>query len=224
MAAIELSASSTNPLELDMLREANHRIANHLSLIVGMVHQQASSVAHGPATLTRDQVRELLQETAGKIVSVSHLHRHLAGRADTYTIELSDYLLDNATSLISSLGLSARARVVHQLERGCSVTADQAQAIGLLLSEIIMNAVKHAHPSGIPVQLTVACKRLANGAVAVEIGDDGVGLPEEFDWRSGGGVGFRLIRSLVGKLQAELCVESDSLGTVFMLTMPLRAA
>ncbi len=223
MATMETVQTVIAPPDVDMLREANHRIANHLSLIVGMVHAQASGVSRGPATLTREQVRELLQETAGKIVSVSHLHRHLAGRNETHTIELSDYLLENATSLISSLGLSARARVVHRLEKGCGVTPDQAQAIGLVLSEVIMNAVKHAHPTGIPVQVTVACRRLPDGAMAVEIGDDGVGLPEGFDWKTGGGVGFLLIRSLVKKLDAELYVEADSLGTIFMLTMPARA-
>jgi two-component sensor histidine kinase len=222
MAAMESIQTSTSSPDVDMLREANHRIANHLSLIVGMVHAQASGVSRGPATLTREQVRELLQETAGKIVSVSHLHRHLSDRNETHTIELSDYLLENATSLISSLGLSARARVVHRLDKGCGVTPDQAQAIGLVLSEVIMNAVKHAHPSGIPVQVTVACRRLPTSAIAVEIGDDGVGLPEGFDWKSGGGTGFLLIRSLVKKLAAELYVESDSLGTIFMLTMPAR--
>jgi two-component sensor histidine kinase len=223
MAAMEAVQNSAAPPDADMLREANHRIANHLSLIVGMVHAQASGVARGPATLSREQVRELLQETAGKIVSVSHLHRHLADRNETHTIELSDYLLENATSLISSLGLGSRARVVHRLEKGCSVTPDQAQAIGLVLSEIIMNAVKHAHPSGVAVQLTVACRSLPDGTMAVEIGDDGVGLPEGFDWKSGGGTGFLLIRSLVNKLDAELYVESDSLGTIFMLTLPARA-
>jgi two-component sensor histidine kinase len=223
MAAMETVQISVTAPDVDLLREANHRIANHLSLIVGMVHAQASGVARGPAILTREQVRELLQETAGKIVSVSHLHRHLADRDQAHTIELSDYLLENATSLISSLGLSARARVVHRLEKGCGVTPDQAQAIGLVLSEVIMNAVKHAHPSGIPVQVTVACRRLPDGAIAVEIGDDGVGLPEGFDWKTGGGTGFLLIRSLVKKLEAELYVESDSLGAIFMLTMPASA-
>jgi two-component sensor histidine kinase len=220
MAAMESFQTPQFSLDGDLLREANHRIANHLSLIVGMVHAQASGVARGPEMLTRTQVRELLQETAGKIVSVSHMHRHLADRANTQAIDLGNYLLENVTSLISSLGLGARARVVHRLDKDCAVTPDQAQAIGLILSEIVMNAVKHAHPTGIPVQISISCRKLDSGALAVEIGDDGVGLPEGFDWKKGGGVGFMLIRSLAEKLGTELYVESDALGTVFLLTMP----
>jgi two-component sensor histidine kinase len=223
MESFQVSPTMLSP-DVDLLQEANHRIANHLSLIVGMVHAQASGVARGPETLSRDQVRELLQETAGKIVSVSHLHRHLANRAETQTIDLGNYLLDNATSLISSLGLSARARVVHRLDKDCATTPDRAQAIGLVLSEVVMNAVKHAHPSGIPVQISISCRKLDGGALAIEIGDDGVGLPEGFDWNKGGGVGFLLIRSLAQKLGADLYVEFDTLGTIFLLTLPPSAS
>jgi two-component sensor histidine kinase len=219
METAQMSPTMFSP-DVDLLREANHRIANHLSIIVGMVHAQASGVARGPETLSRDRVRELLQETAGKIVSVSHLHRHLAGRENSQPLDLGNYVLENATSLISSLGLSAHARVVHRLDNDCATTPDQAQAIGLILSEVVMNAVKHAHPTGIPVQISIGCRKLQDGALAIEIGDDGVGLPEGFDWRKGGGVGFLLIRSLAQKLGAELYVESDSLGSIFMLTIP----
>ncbi|MGA9795546.1 MAG: sensor histidine kinase [Rhizomicrobium sp.] len=219
MESAQMSPATLSP-EGDLLKEANHRIANHLSLIVGMVHAQASGVARGPATLTRDQVRELLQETAGKIVSVSHLHRHLAAQPHTKPLDLGNYLLENVTSLISSLGLASRARVVHRLDNDCSATPDQAQAIGLILSEVVMNAIKHAHPTGIATQVTIGCRKLENGAVTIEIGDDGVGLPENFDWKKGGGTGFMLIRSLAQKLGAELYVETDTLGTIFMLTMP----
>jgi two-component sensor histidine kinase len=124
---------------------------------------------------------------------------------------------------VSSLGLSARARVVHRLDNDCAASPDQAQAIGLILSEVVMNAVKHAHPTGIPVQISISCRKLEGGALAIEIGDDGVGLPEGFDWKKGGGVGFLLIRSLAKKLGAELYVESDALGSIFMLTVPAAA-
>ncbi len=79
MSVTELRVASTSPVSgLDLLREADHRIANHLSLLAGMVQAQAGAVGRGPASLTRDEVRGLLQAAAGKIVSVGHLHRRLA--------------------------------------------------------------------------------------------------------------------------------------------------
>ena len=83
-----------------------------------------------------------------------------------------------------------------------------------------MNAVKYAHPSGVPVQMSIDCSRGADGNVVLEIADDGVGLPEGFDAERDGGVGFRLIRSLASQLGAKLEIESDSMGLAFRLRLP----
>jgi two-component sensor histidine kinase len=90
------------------------------------------------------------------------------------------------------------------------------------VNEVLMNAVKHAHPTGIPVQMRLACRRLGKTGLEIEIEDDGIGLPENFDHKSGGGVGFTLIRALANTLNATLTVESDSLGTSFRMAVPPR--
>ena len=95
--------------------------------------------------------------------------------------------------------------------------------VALIVGEIIMNAIKHAHPTGLPVEISIVCARNAQGRIAVEIGDDGVGLPESFDTRRDGGTGFRLIRQLAGAIYADLEIDSDSLGTRFCLVLPSEA-
>jgi two-component sensor histidine kinase len=207
----------------DFMMEANHRIANHLTLVMSMVQLQASSVARGPETLTRAEVREVLRETVGKIASVAHLHRKLAEQGNDDAIDLDNYLIESCAYLISSLALKGRVGFVQLLDKDCYVTSQQAQSIGLIVSEVMMNAVKHAHPSGIPVQIRLVCRRGTDQSLLVEIEDDGVGLPENFDPVSGGGVGFTLIRSLAKTLGATLTVESDSLGTSFRLLIPSKA-
>ena len=205
----------------EMLRETNHRIANHLSLLVGMIQTQASAVGRGPELVPRDQARSLLQEAAGKVVSVSHLHRRLSDRPLREGIHVSDYLVESTSALISSLALGPRVGLVQHLGADCLISPDQAQKIGLLVNEIVMNAIKHAHPTGIPVQIAIGCRREANGRFTIEVGDDGVGLPEgSVAAKRGGGVGFRLIRSLAQSLEADLAIESDSLGLTFRLTLP----
>jgi len=206
--------------DIALLKEADHRIANHLALLAGMVQVQASSVARGPQLLTRNEVQQLLHETTGKIVSISRLHRVLAKHTATEDVDLADYLIENCSILISSLALSRRLGIVHRLDSSCRVKPEQAQALGLVVSEIIMNAVKHAHPTGIPVEIRLDCSRATSGQIVVEVSDDGVGLPEEFDSEHGGGVGFTLIRSLAHSLGATLTVQSDSLGTSFSFLLP----
>jgi two-component sensor histidine kinase len=204
----------------EFMMEANHRIANHLTLVMSMVQLQAASIARGPETLTRQDVHGVLRETAGKIASVAHLHRKLAEAGNGDRIDLDNYLIESCAYLISSLALKGRVGFVQLLDKDCYVTSQQAQSIGLIVSEVMMNAVKHAHPSGIPVQIRLVCRRGKDHSLLVEIEDDGVGLPENFDPVSGGGVGFTLIRSLAKTLGATLTVESDSLGTSFRLLIP----
>jgi two-component sensor histidine kinase len=220
MTIVETSDFGPGPGDTHRLREANHRISNHLTLIAGMVQMQIAALAKGPATITREEARGLLRETEGKIVSIGNLHRRLAEQPHVETIDVAEFLLENCTHLVSSLSLGKRIHVAQTLCADCWIAPEQAHHLGLLVSEIIMNATKHAHPTGLPVQMTIGCRHDDAGRVTVEIADDGVGLPEGFDLARGGGVGFRLIRSLAQSLKAELDVESDSLGLTFRVTLP----
>lgn len=204
----------------DAIRESDHRIANHLTLLASMIQVQMSHLAKGPETMSRDEAHSVLRETVGRILSVSHLHRRLSRPAQKGEIDVGDYLLECTTDLVNSLSLKDRVRLVQRLSTHCNLCAEDAQVLGLLVSEVIMNAVKHAHPTGIPVQITLVCDRATQGNLIIEISDDGVGLPEQFDVNKAGGVGFRLIRSLADKLGAVLTIESDSLGLTFRLLFP----
>ena len=155
------------------------------------------------------------------MVSISHLHRRLSNRPLQEGIHVSDYLVESTSALINSLALGHRVGLVQHLNADCIITPEQAQRVGLMVNEIVMNAVKHAHPTGIPVQIAIGCRREANGRFTIEVGDDGVGLPEGSDGTAKGGVGFRLIRSLAQSLDAELRIESDALGYLF-ITLPRR--
>src|ERR1700691_4176879 len=100
------------------------------------------------------------------------------------------------------------------------VNADQASGLTLVMSEIVMNAVKYAHPTGIPVEISIACTTARDGGVMLVVADDGVGLPEGFDERRDAGVGLKVIRSLLQKIGARLDMESDDLGLSFRIALP----
>jgi two-component sensor histidine kinase len=220
MNVIHLHPDAKPPLPAsELLREANHRISNHLGLLTAMVRAQIKGIGRGPETLSRDAAREMLQAAAGKLVSVSHLHQWLSQQPHLDTIYLSHYVVDVCASLVSSLGLSERVYFVHNWAADCRLSPEQAQYVGLLINEILVNALKHAHPTGLPVQLEIRCERRADERVTIIIGDDGVGLSEEKN-AGAGGTGFNLIRALTKSLNAELRIESDSLGLSFVITLP----
>jgi two-component sensor histidine kinase len=213
-------ANAKSPKPEALLRETNHRIANHLGLLIAMIRAQSTAVAKGPLLVPRESAAAMLKETAGKLVSVGQLHRRLAEQPEAGEVMLSDYMLEACATLVSGLSLGERVFVAHKLESRCRVLPEQAQYIGLLIGEIVMNAVKHAHPTGIPVQVTFSCEHQSDGRLRICIADDGVGLPERRGKRITEGVGLGLIRALVQALQADLRIESDSLGLTFIITLP----
>jgi two-component sensor histidine kinase len=218
-----MSKSTTIPSGAEILwdralAEANHRIANQLGILAGMVAAQRVAVSRGPGLLTSDQVGHLLDGIAGKIASVAQLHRTLAGRSDAVHVDLGKYLAESCSVIISTLGIGERLRISFVLDERCNVSAEQAQSVALIVNEILTNALKYAHPTGIPVQFRLACRSADDGQVIVETEDDGVGLPDGFDMSRDGGFGFRLIRTLVDSLDGNFDVESDSLGTLFRFT------
>jgi len=206
-----------------LISEANHRVANHLSVLASLVQTQAAKVAKGPPQITREDVHSMLHEVVGKVISIGHLHRRLSDMPPGENIDLGDYLIESSQSLIKSLALEGRVGVVHRLDARCPAKAEQVQPVSLIVGEVIMNAIKHAHPTGIPVEISIRCGRDAAGRTIVEICDDGIGFPEGFDPRTGGGTGLRLIRMLASSLYANLDVQSDSLGTRFTIALPAAA-
>ena len=221
MAVIDFAAHRPGPTShFDTTQEANHRISNQLAVVASLVQMRASAIAQGPEMLSRSEVRCILREAAGKIASIAHLHRKLAQQPNVDRIELGEFLIECCAILASTLAPKGSVGFVQRLDKGCYVSSQQAQSIGLIVNEVVTNSMKHAHPTGIPVEIRVACHRSADGGVEIEIMDDGVGLPEGFDYHTNGGIGFRMIRSLAESMHATTSLESDSLGVSFRLVIP----
>jgi two-component sensor histidine kinase len=94
-----------------------------------------------------------------------------------------------------------------------------ASLVGLAVNELVMNTIRHAHPSGIAGQVLIGCRRDGD-AIVVDIADDGVGLPEGFDPMTDGGFGLKLTRSLAAQLKAQLNFADTGTGLHVRLMIP----
>src|SRR6202044_532188 len=104
MSSITLVSETQTPAPTgDLLREANHRISNHLELLTAMVRGQINGIDKGPEVITRAAAKEMLVATTGKLVSVSGLHHWLSEQSHPESIFLYEYLVDLCASLVSSL-------------------------------------------------------------------------------------------------------------------------
>jgi PAS domain S-box-containing protein len=153
-------------------------------------------------------------------------HHGLAPLPDAHVqpmVDIGRLLRDVCQALVSSATHTGRVdRFLTRIDDGL-VLSHCASSLALIVSEAVINAIKHAHPTGVPGAIGVDCKRDTDSALLVEVADDGVGLPEGFDPTSDGGFGFRVMRAQSEQLGATLTFESTSLGLRMQLRVPPKA-
>ena len=208
------------PPSLDLAAEANHRVANSLTLLGGLVRMQAKAAGRADKPFTNAEVRMMLDGIAARVATVGQLHRLLARMPADGAIPINSHLREIGTNLVNAFSSEQQPVSIQYSGTECLVLTRHVQSITLILCEILTNAMKYAHPSGMPVKISLLCEASSKGALEVTVSDDGVGLPEDFDTAKDGGLGFQIIRALTSELGAKLDVFSDDLGSTFRLSVP----
>jgi two-component sensor histidine kinase len=179
-----------------LLREVNHRVGNSLQIIASLLHLQASSAA-------QDEVKAALTNAMGRVAAVAQVHRRLYTSQDLKSVVLNQYL----DSLLEDLRRSAEGNRMSRLTvkaEPIEIDPDRAVAVGIIVNELVMNAVKYAYPDGPgPIHVELSSK---GDDLLLSITDDGVGDNVKADPRSTG-MGQRIVAAMATKLDAS--VERD---------------
>ena len=166
--------------------------------------------------------RTILDSTGAAKGSGAILQRRIKARGPPTggesVVNLLDVLDKTCAGLLSTIDYSGS--LTRLPSDDCVVTSDLAAVIDLIVGEAITNAMKYSHPTRIPGKIIVGCQQDHKGGIAIDVADDGVGLPENFDPKSDGGVGFRMMRVLSERLDAALRFQSSCLGLGVSLRVP----
>jgi two-component sensor histidine kinase len=214
------STQAPKPPPLDLVIEANHRIANHLGALLTIIQREVTAMRAGPPTMPREEVIGALNEMIGRMHAVSSLHRSFATHPAQGELELTHVLTDVLVELKKSGVFGDRLHIGSITGPGCRIEASRGSMLALALSEIVTNAVKYAHPTGLPVEISIASAPASDGGLVLEISDDGVGLPVDFVEQRDAGVGLKLVRSLVERCDGQLALRSDALGLTYVIELP----
>ncbi|WP_223877701.1 PAS domain-containing protein [Histidinibacterium aquaticum] len=196
-----------------MLHEIQHRVKNHLSMIVGMIRMQARghSAEEDFTTLSRrvETLQLLYEEMA---------FRGVSQRRNDESIDLGAYLT-RVASAISHLDGRSGVRVNVNAEAK-EVRFETATRIGLLVSEILTNSLQHAFDGRDAGLVEVSIRDLSSNVLRVQISDDGIGLPQGLDWPNDGNLGGRIVRQLADGLESEVIVTKATSGTIITVDVP----
>ncbi|MEN3346856.1 MAG: hypothetical protein V7632_491 [Bradyrhizobium sp.] len=189
-----------------LLREVNHRVGNSLQIIASLLHLQANSTS-------QDDVKAALTNAMGRVAAVAQVHRRLYTSHDFKTVMLNQYL----EALLEDLRRSAEGNKMSRLTLKAApveIDPDRAVAIGIIVNELVMNAVKYAYPDG-SGPIHVELKPQADDVV-LAISDDGVGFDDKADPR-GTGMGQRIVTAMAAKLDASVERDASRKGTRFVV-------
>ncbi|MFB0613290.1 sensor histidine kinase [Aurantiacibacter poecillastricola] len=197
----------------EQLREVQHRVKNHLALLLSLIRMESRK-----ATDTKTSLNVL----ANRVEALNMLYDEFSrsGSGDTGTVALGAYI----SRVCSALNmLDGHREVRMNLETDDQrASLDAASQMGLLVSELLTNALQHAFE--VDREGFVNVKLWHEGeSVVLQVIDNGKGIPADVDWPNDGSLGARIVRELVARLDGELKVDTGENGTTVTIEFPVEA-
>jgi two-component sensor histidine kinase len=194
----------------ELFDELNHRVNNNLMLVSGILRMKARDT-------DSEAVRDHLLGADSRVQSIAQVHKALYRGARKDAVEFGAYLKDLCAGVGEALIHDDRIEIEVEAEP-TSLPVDTAISLGMVVNELVTNAVKYAYPAPSKGRILVA---LASGddGVRLSVRDFGVGLPDEPKNPIGGGLGMKLVTSLVAQVNGDL-IKAGPPGTVFEIRIP----
>ncbi|MDZ4791927.1 MAG: response regulator [Hyphomicrobiales bacterium] len=190
-----------------LLKEMNHRVGNSLQLIASLLHLQTRATE-------KEEIKDALSEAHRRVMAVAQVHLRLYTSDNVQSISLGDYLRSLVHDIHGASGDEHADIAVSLHADEVSIEPDKAVAIGIVVTELVLNAIKHAYPDRKgPVRI-----ELRNGAddkTELSVSDDGVGVdsPRASSAASSSGLGKTIVKAMAQKLSSEVIYNRAGGGT-----------
>jgi PAS domain S-box-containing protein len=195
-----------------LLQEVHHRVRNNMQIISSLLNHQARLITD-PAVLS------MFRESQNRIRSIALVHEKLYRSADLSRIDFAEYIETLIVHLFHTLQTDS-GRVGYRSELApLEVDVTTAIPLGLIVNELVMNALKHAFPQARRGTVAVRLERAEPGRLRLEVADDGVGLPPGFDAARSESLGWQIVHMLADQVGGTVAVHSGP-GTSVTVEFP----
>lgn len=197
-----------------MLQEIHHRVKNNLQVISSLINMQIRTLSDALSCAA-------LQECRSRVQTMALIHEKLYESKDYSRVRFSDYAKSLAEQVIRAGGVSATALALDLDMEELSLAVDRAIPCGLILNELLTNALKHAFPNLAAGTVRVELRKLGEHQAVLSVGDDGIGISPDFDPQKSTSLGVQLVITLVEQLGGSLEIVRQP-GTTFRVIFPLE--
>ncbi|MBU3917730.1 PAS domain S-box protein, partial [bacterium] len=194
-----------------LLQEIHHRVKNNMQIISGLLGLQMRS--------TNDKnANEALLDSQLRVQAMSYVHEILYSSENLSLIKMRTYLLCLTDTLTRSFGI-APAKVKTVVDVGeLNLNIDQATPLGLIVNELVCNALKHAFPDDKEGKIIIKTQTDSQEGIRLTVSDNGIGIPDTLNWQKTDSLGLSLVRLLaLRQLDGSIEMRQDH-GTTFIVT------
>jgi two-component system, sensor histidine kinase PdtaS len=196
-----------------LLKEIHHRVKNNLQVVASLLDIQASYCKD-------PEVLEMFRESRDRVHAIGIIHERLYLSKNLDRIDLGEYLQALASDLFDSYGTNREFVRLEVIAMPVPANIDTANSCGLIVHELVSNALKHAFQKNAPGAITIEVQtRIEEETplIVVIVRDNGKGFPTNIDFRATESLGLQLVITLVEQLQGSIELDVKS-GTAFTLS------
>lgn len=197
-----------------LLKEVHHRVKNNMQVISSILNLQSSYVSD-------EYTLSLLKESQNRIKTMAYIHESLYQNKSFTSVNFSAYVSTLVNNILHSYELNqGKVKVELNLEK-INLSLDNSIPAGLIINELVTNALKHAFKGASSGQITINLKS-ENNAVYLEVKDDGSGLSPGIDLKNTNTLGLQLVNALVDQMEAKVVFNSaKGKGTSVVITFKM---
>ncbi|MGE0634884.1 MAG: PAS domain S-box protein [Bacteroidia bacterium] len=192
-----------------LLKEVHHRVKNNMQVISSILNLQSSYIKDEAAV-------EMLKESQDRIKSMAFIHESLYQGKNLSHVKFSEYVRNLVSNLFHTYGINKKGlKLKFDLDE-VFLNLDTSIPCGLIINELISNALKYAFTDRETGTLSVTLKKIEGGKLKLEIADDGKGFPSTINWKDTESLGLQLVVTLAGQIRGDIQMETKK-GTTFTI-------
>jgi two-component sensor histidine kinase len=180
-----------------LLREIHHRVKNNMQVISSLLSLQAGQLKDGT-------IIEMFRESQRRIRSMALVHERLYQSADFSHIDFSEYVRSLAVHLFHSCQVNSGLIRLNMDAEKTFININTAVPLGLIVNELISNALKHAFPDSRSGEVMVTLRRIGEHDFTLSVRDNGIGFPRDFDFSRMKSLGMQIVMTLINQIDARI--------------------